>query len=56
MQVPADVLAAGPQDDPVLPSRMFHGFFVWPPNQMSSQANAPVASLAIRTAPAAFNL
>lgn len=55
-QVPADVLAPDPADDPVEPSAMFHGFFVRPPNQISSQANAPAESLAIKTAPAAFNL
>jgi hypothetical protein len=56
MGIPAHVLAAGPADEPEEPSIMFHGFLVWPPNQISSKAKDPVASLAMRTAPVFFNL
>jgi len=55
-KVPAEVLAAGPADDPVENSSIFHGFLVLPPNQMSSYANDPETSFATRTAPADFNL
>nr|GMC73637.1 hypothetical protein Iba_chr03cCG2600 [Ipomoea batatas] len=51
-----EVQAAGPADEPVEYSSIFHGFLVLPPNQMSSYANDPVTSFATRTAPAAFNL
>lgn len=35
-RLPAEVQAAGPADEPVEYSSIFHGFLVWPPNQMSS--------------------
>jgi len=55
-KVPAEVVAAGPADEPVENSSIFHGFLVLPPNQMSSYANDPETSFATRTAPADFNL
>ena len=55
-RLPAEVQAAGPADEPVEYSSMFHGFLVLPPNQMSSYANDPDTSFATRTAPADFNL
>lgn len=55
-KVSAEVLAAGPADDPVENSSIFHGFLVLPPNQISSYANDPETSFATRTAPADFNL
>lgn len=33
---PAEVLEAGPADDPVENSSIFQGFLVLPPNQISS--------------------
>src|SRR5580704_2579994 len=51
---PAAVAAPGPALDPEDPSSRFHGFTVWPPNQMSFRANAPRLSLATRTAPASL--
>lgn len=48
--------AAGPADEPVENSSIFHGFLVLPPNQMSSYARDPETSFATRTAPADFNL
>lgn len=35
-RLPAEVQAAGPADEPVEYSSIFHGFLVRPPNQMSS--------------------
>ena len=49
---PAAVAAAGPHDEPPLPVEGSQGLRVWPPNQRSPLASAPVASLATRTAPA----
>jgi len=54
--IPAEVHAAGPADEPVENSSMFHGFLVLPPYHMSSYARDPETSFATRTAPAAFNL
>lgn len=54
--IPAEVQAAGPADEPVENSSMFHGFLVLPPNQISSYASDPETSFATRTAPADFNL
>jgi hypothetical protein len=34
--IPAEVLAAGPADEPVENSSMFQGFLVLPPNHISS--------------------
>src|SRR5256886_2319403 len=52
----AAVAAPGPALDPEAPSSNNHGFIVWPPNQMSFNANAPSESFAINTAPASFSL
>src|SRR5277367_3248994 len=49
---PAAVAAPGPALDPDAPSSSSHGFMVWPPNQMSFNASAPMLSLATSTAPA----
>src|SRR3984957_12197044 len=49
---PAAVAAPGPALDPDDPSSSNHGFIVWPPNQISLSASAPMLSLAISTAPA----
>ena len=49
---PAAVAEPGPADEPCEPIERSQGFFVWPPNQMSSSASSPVESLAISTAPA----
>ena len=49
---PAAVAAPGPALDPEAPSCSSHGFMVWPPNQMSLSASAPMLSLATSTAPA----
>lgn len=54
--VPAEVQAAGPADEPVVYSSIFQGFLVLPPNQMSSYAREPVTSFPSKTAPASFNL
>lgn len=54
--IPAEVEAAGPADEPVEYSSIFQGFLVLPPNQMSSYASDPVTSFARRTAPADFSL
>src|SRR5205807_1942643 len=51
---PAAVADPGPAEDPCEPMVRSQGFFVWPPNQTSSRASSPVASLATNTAPAAF--
>src|SRR6188474_2778150 len=48
---PAAVAEPGPADDPLDP-RPFHGFLVWPRNQLSPCASAPSESLATSTAPA----
>lgn len=56
VRIPADVLAAGPADEPVENSAIFHGFLVLPPNQISSYAKEPETSFATRTAPADFSL
>ena len=48
---PAAVAEPGPADDPLEP-RPFHGFFVWPRNQLSPCASAPSDSFATSTAPA----
>lgn len=48
--------AAGPAEEPIENSSMFHGFLVLPPYQMSSYARDPETSFATRTAPAALNL
>src|ERR1035438_57957 len=50
---PAAVAAAGPADEPLLPSLRFQGSRVWPPNQTSPLASDPIASFATSTAPAA---
>ena len=42
-----------PRSTPDDPSSSSHGFIVWPPNQMSLSASAPMLSLATSTAPAA---
>src|SRR6187200_2809174 len=49
---PAAVADDGPADDPLEPRRMSHGLFVRPRYQLSPDANRPVASLAMSTAPA----
>src|SRR6476660_1384064 len=51
---PAAVADPGPALDPDDPSSGSHGFIVWPPNQMSLSASAPMLSLATNTAPASF--
>jgi hypothetical protein len=51
---PAAVAAPGPALDPEEPSSRFQGFMVWPPNQMSFSASAPMLSFATSTAPALF--
>src|SRR5580692_7087267 len=48
---PAAVAAPGPALDPDDLSSSSHGFIVWPPNQISFNANAPILSLATSTAP-----
>src|SRR5881628_1446419 len=48
---PATVAEAEPADEPFDPCCKFHGFLVCPPNQISSIANSPIESLAIKTAP-----
>lgn len=53
---PAGVQAAGPDDEPVVNSLIFHGFLVLPPNQMSSYASNPVTSFVTRIDTADFNL
>ncbi|KAI5329401.1 hypothetical protein L3X38_028798 [Prunus dulcis] len=45
--IPAEVQAAGPDDEPVVNSSIFRGFLVLPPNQMSSYASDPVTSFAV---------
>src|SRR5436190_13588733 len=49
---PAAVAAPGPALDPDAPSSSSHGFMVWPPNQISFRASAPMLNLATSTAPA----
>src|SRR5215471_17990658 len=49
---PAAVADPGPADDPLDPCLMSHGFFVWPPHQLSPWPSSPLASFAISTAPA----
>ncbi len=49
---PAAVAAAEPADEPLEPCSLFQGFFVFPPNQTSPIAKAPMVSLATSTAPA----
>src|SRR5690242_16837051 len=49
---PAAVAAPGPALDPDAPSSSSHGFIVWPPNQMSLSASAPMLNFATNTAPA----
>src|SRR6185295_12375139 len=49
---PAAVADDGPAEDPLDPRAVFQGFFVWPRYQLSPDANRPVASFAISTAPA----
>src|SRR6185295_16651889 len=53
---PAAVADDGPADDPLDPRRMSHGLLVRPRYQLSPEAKRPVASLAMRTAPAARSL
>src|SRR6202012_1354781 len=53
---PAAVGAPGPALYAPGPSSSSHGFIVWPPNQISFSANAPILSFAIRTAPASLSL
>ena len=51
----AETAAAGPADDPpekLCRAAASQGLLTRPPNQMSSNASSPVASLATRTAPA----
>src|SRR5204863_5394677 len=50
---PAAVAAPGPALEPDDPSSSSQGFMVWPPNQMSLSASAPMLNLATSTAPAA---
>ena len=52
---PAAVAAPGPALEPDEPSSSSQGFIVWPPNQMSFNASAPMLSLATSTAPAALS-
>ena len=52
---PAAVADPGPAEDPLDPQARFHGFSVRPRYQRSPRANSPVASFAMRTAPAAFS-
>src|ERR1700728_4319778 len=49
---PAAVAAPGPALDPDDPSSSSQGFIVWPPNQMSFSATAPMLNFATKTAPA----
>src|SRR5580698_6987461 len=49
---PAAVAAPGPALEPDDPSSISHGFLVWPPNQISLSASAPMLNLATSTAPA----
>src|SRR5262245_32919618 len=49
---PAAVADAGPADEPLEPRRTSHGLLVRPRYHQSLLAKSPVASLAIRTAPA----
>src|ERR1043166_9564759 len=49
---PAAVADDGPADDPLEPRRMSHGLFVRPRYQLSPDANNPLASFAMSTAPA----
>ena len=51
---PAAVAAPGPALEPDEPSSSSQGFMVWPPNQMSLSASAPMLSLATSTAPASL--
>src|SRR5680860_512081 len=53
---PATVAAAGPAEEPLEPSNIFHGFLVRPPNQTSPEASAPSVNFAISTAPASSSL
>src|SRR4029453_19403089 len=53
---PAAVADDGPAADPLEPCDRFHGFFVWPPNQLSPLASSPVVSLATSTAPASRSI
>src|SRR3989338_6907527 len=50
---PAATAAAGPAEEPLEPSSVFHGLRVIPPNHTSPQASAPTDSFAASTAPAA---
>src|SRR5437867_2139490 len=52
---PAATDEAGPAEEPLEPCFRFQGFFVSPPNHLLFCANAPIESLAQRTAPAFFN-
>src|SRR5260370_42114866 len=49
---PAATAEAGPADEPLEPSAVFHGFRVRPPNHLSPIASAPDVNLATSTAPA----
>ena len=49
---PAAVAEADPADEPLEPCSRFQGFFVFPSNQTSPMARAPMESLATSTAPA----
>ena len=49
---PAAVADPGPADEPLEPSSVFQGFRVRPRYQRSPEANSPVASFAMSTAPA----
>src|SRR3954462_10829850 len=49
---PAAVADDGPADDPLEPCVGSHGLLVRPPNHWSPLASSPVASFAMRTAPA----
>src|ERR1039457_4500926 len=48
----AAVADPGPALDPDDPPSSSHGFILWPPNQISLSASAPMLSLATSTAPA----
>src|SRR5947209_12670536 len=49
---PATVADAGPAEEPLEPSAVFHGFRVMPPNHLPPIASSPSVSFAISTAPA----
>ncbi len=49
------LLQPAPRSNRNEPSSSNHGFIVWPPNQMSFSASAPMLNFATSTAPAALS-